>query len=166
MRPRAGHAKRRTALPGGGQQPEPQIVRTGQTRLEGFNEQIIALCARGMTVRDIRAHLCEMYGVDVSPPMKPATITYTDDQTLPPKVRQSRCIFSPDRYHQVDMALPMPRAGRCTVRWLIRCRAGPWRFAVDGAVCRAELGAELAGVGVMQVVEDGQRPPPGILGLP
>ena len=45
----------------------PQIVRKGQTRLEGFNERIIALYARGLTVRDIRAHLREMYDVDVSP---------------------------------------------------------------------------------------------------
>ena len=46
---------------------EPRIVRKGQTRLEGFNERIIALYARGMTTRDIRAHLREMYEVDVSP---------------------------------------------------------------------------------------------------
>src|SRR5215468_8269352 len=46
---------------------EPQIVRKGQTRLKGFNERIIALYARGMTTRDIRAHLREMYGVEVSP---------------------------------------------------------------------------------------------------
>ncbi len=46
---------------------EPQIVRKGQTRLDGFNDRIIALYARGMTVRDIRAHLAEMYQVEVSP---------------------------------------------------------------------------------------------------
>jgi hypothetical protein len=46
---------------------EPQIVRKGQTRLEGFNDRIIALYARGLTTRDIRAHLREMYDVDVSP---------------------------------------------------------------------------------------------------
>ena len=46
---------------------EPQIVRKGQTRLDGFNERIIALYARGMTTRDIRAHLREIYGVEVSP---------------------------------------------------------------------------------------------------
>jgi putative transposase len=38
----------------------PQIVRKGQTRLDGFNERIIALYARGMSTRDIRAHLREM----------------------------------------------------------------------------------------------------------
>src|SRR6516225_2116570 len=41
---------------------DPQIVRKGQTRLDGFNERIIALYARGMTTRDIRAHLREIYG--------------------------------------------------------------------------------------------------------
>ena len=46
---------------------EPQIVRKGQTRLDGFNDRIVALYARGMTTRDIRAHLREMYDVDVSP---------------------------------------------------------------------------------------------------
>ena len=46
---------------------EPQIVRKGQTRLDGFNDRIIALYARGMTTRDIRAHLREMYQVEVSP---------------------------------------------------------------------------------------------------
>ena len=46
---------------------EPQFVRKHQTRLDGFDEQIIALYARGLTGRDIQAHLQEMYGVEVSP---------------------------------------------------------------------------------------------------
>ena len=46
---------------------EPRIVRKGQSRLDGFNERIIALYARGLTTRDIRAHLREIYDVDVSP---------------------------------------------------------------------------------------------------
>jgi putative transposase len=46
---------------------DPRIVRKGQSRLDGFNDRIIALYARGMTVRDIRAHLREIYDVDVSP---------------------------------------------------------------------------------------------------
>ncbi len=46
---------------------EPRNIRKGQTRLKGFNDRIIALYARGMTTRDIRAHLREMYDVDVSP---------------------------------------------------------------------------------------------------
>jgi putative transposase len=46
---------------------EPQIVPKGTRRLQGFNDRIIALYARGMTVRDIQAHLAEIYDVEVSP---------------------------------------------------------------------------------------------------
>jgi len=46
---------------------EPQLVRKRQTRLPGLDEKVIALYARGMTVRDIQGHLEELYGVEVSP---------------------------------------------------------------------------------------------------
>jgi len=45
---------------------EPQIVENGQRRFEGFDEQIVALYSRGMTTRDIEAHLREIYGTSVS----------------------------------------------------------------------------------------------------
>lgn len=46
---------------------EPTIVRKRQRRLDGLNDAIISLYARGMTVRDIQAHLTDIYGVEVSP---------------------------------------------------------------------------------------------------
>jgi putative transposase len=46
---------------------EPKLVPKGQSRLAGFNERVIGLYARGLTVRDIQAHLREMYQVEVSP---------------------------------------------------------------------------------------------------
>jgi len=46
---------------------EPIILPKGQSRFSGFDDKIIALYARGMTTRDIQAHLEEMYGVEVSP---------------------------------------------------------------------------------------------------
>ena len=46
---------------------EPRIVRKGQTRLDGFNERIIALYARAGCRCAIRTHLREIYDVDVSP---------------------------------------------------------------------------------------------------
>jgi putative transposase len=45
----------------------PKIVAKGQTRFTGFDDKIISLYARGMTTREIEAHLQEIYGVDVSP---------------------------------------------------------------------------------------------------
>jgi putative transposase len=44
---------------------EPQIVPKRQRRFHGFDERIVAMYARGMSVRDIRAHQRELYGVDV-----------------------------------------------------------------------------------------------------
>lgn len=45
----------------------PQLVPKGERRLAGFDERVIALYARGMTVREIQAFLQEQYGVEVSP---------------------------------------------------------------------------------------------------
>jgi putative transposase len=42
---------------------EPKIVRKGQRRFEGFDDKILALYSRGLSVRDIEAHLHEIYGV-------------------------------------------------------------------------------------------------------
>ncbi|WP_420802739.1 IS256 family transposase [Streptomyces adustus] len=46
---------------------DPKIVPKGARRLAGFNERILSLYARGMSVRDIRSHLATIYGVEVSP---------------------------------------------------------------------------------------------------
>jgi transposase-like protein len=46
---------------------EPQLVPKGERRLRGVDERIIALYARGMTVREIQAFLAEQDGVEVSP---------------------------------------------------------------------------------------------------
>ncbi len=46
---------------------EPIILPKGESRFTGFDDKIISMYARGMTTRDIQAHLEEIYGVDVSP---------------------------------------------------------------------------------------------------
>ncbi|MFD8695500.1 IS256 family transposase [Kitasatospora purpeofusca] len=45
---------------------EPQLVPKNARRLAGFNDRILSLYARGMSVRDIRSHLAQIYGVEVS----------------------------------------------------------------------------------------------------
>jgi putative transposase len=44
---------------------EPQLIRKGQRRFQGFDDKILALYARGLSTRDIEAHLAEIYGVKV-----------------------------------------------------------------------------------------------------
>jgi len=58
---------------------EPRLIPKHQRRLSGFNELVISLVARGMTVRDTQAHLQEIYGVEVSPEL----ISKVTDAVLP-----------------------------------------------------------------------------------
>ena len=46
---------------------EPKLIKKGEKQLNGFDDRIISLYARGMTTRDIQAHFEESYGVEVSP---------------------------------------------------------------------------------------------------
>ena len=46
---------------------EPQVLRKGQRRMDGIDEVIIALYARGLSTRGIQEELKEMYGAEVSP---------------------------------------------------------------------------------------------------
>ena len=45
---------------------EPQLVEKYARRLPGFDDKVISMCARGMTTREIRGHVEELYGVAVS----------------------------------------------------------------------------------------------------
>jgi putative transposase len=74
---RNGHGKKRVKSDGGEMELsvprdregsfEPQLIKKGQRRFDGFDDKIISMYARGMTVREIQGHLKEMYGVMVSP---------------------------------------------------------------------------------------------------
>ena len=46
---------------------EPQLVKKRQRRLEGFDDKVLALYARGLSTRDIQGQLEELYGARVSP---------------------------------------------------------------------------------------------------
>ena len=46
---------------------DPQLIAKYQRRFPGFDEKIVSMYARGMSVREIQGHLRELYGIDVSP---------------------------------------------------------------------------------------------------
>jgi putative transposase len=46
---------------------EPVLVKKHQTRFTGFDDKILSMYARGMSTRDIQAHLEEIYGTEVAP---------------------------------------------------------------------------------------------------
>jgi putative transposase len=54
---------------------EPQIVPKGRTRFERFDDKILSLYARGMTTRQIKQHLEEIYQVESRPRSSPQSLT-------------------------------------------------------------------------------------------
>ena len=59
---------------------EPRIVAKGQRRVGQVDEMILSLYARGMTTRDIQAHLAEVYGTQVSPGLVSAVTDVVADE--------------------------------------------------------------------------------------
>ena len=66
---------------------EPQLIPKHERRFTGFDDKILALYARGMTVREIQGFLAEMYEVEVSPDL---ISTVTDSVVAEVTAWQSR----------------------------------------------------------------------------
>ena len=58
---------------------EPQIVKKNQIDISNIEDQVLSMYAKGMTTRDISAHLKDVYGVDASAEM----ISHMTDRILP-----------------------------------------------------------------------------------
>ena len=46
---------------------DPQLIAKYQRRFPGFDDKITSMYVRGMSTREITGHLCDLYGIDVSP---------------------------------------------------------------------------------------------------
>lgn len=58
---------------------EPQLIEKYQTKSNNLEQQVIAMYQKGMSTRDIEAHLRDIYGVDASP----ALISRITDKIMP-----------------------------------------------------------------------------------
>lgn len=59
---------------------EPQLIEKYKRRFPGFDDKIIALYARGMSTRDIQAHIRELYGLQISPDLVSAVTDAVHDE--------------------------------------------------------------------------------------
>jgi transposase-like protein len=106
---------------------EPKLVAKRQRRLDGFNDLVIGLVARGMTVRDVRAHLAEAYQVDISPEL----ISKITDAVLPElRAWQSRPLDAVYPIVYVDAIVVKVRTDRVVVNRPVYIAMG---VDVDGA---------------------------------
>lgn len=137
---------------------EPQLIPKHQTRWTGFDDKILSLYARGMTVREIQAHLEEMYGTEVSPSL---ISTVTDAVIDEVKAWQARpldavypivyldCIHAKVRegtvrVKAVYLAIGINMAGEKEV-------LGLWLAQTEGAKFWAQVVSELRNRGVQDI---------------
>ena len=59
---------------------DPALIGKYRRRFPGFDDKIIALYARGMSTRDIQAHVREIYGLDISPDLVSAVTDSVIDE--------------------------------------------------------------------------------------
>jgi putative transposase len=59
---------------------DPALIAKYRRRFPGFDDKIVALYARGMSTRDIQAHVRELYGVDISPDLVSAVTDQVIDE--------------------------------------------------------------------------------------
>jgi len=138
---------------------EPQLIPKHQTRWNGFDDKILSLYARGMTVREIQSHLEEMYGTEVSPSLISSVTDAVIDEvkawqsrpldTLYPivymdcihvKVRDSGAV----RVKAVYLALGINLAGEKEL-------LGIWIAQTEGAKFWLQVVTELKNRGVLDI---------------
>ena len=66
---------------------DPALIAKYRRRFPGFDDKIIALYARGMSTRDIQAHVRELYGIEVSPDLVSAVTDAVIDEVTAWQVR-------------------------------------------------------------------------------
>lgn len=73
---------------------DPQLIEKYRRRLPGFDEKVIALYARGMTTREIQAHVRELYSVEVSPELVSKVTDAVHDEVKEWQSRPLESVYS------------------------------------------------------------------------
>jgi putative transposase len=72
---------------------DPALIAKYQRRFPGFDEKIISMYARGMSVREIAGHVRELYGVDVSPDLISAVTDAVLDELAAWQARPLEAVY-------------------------------------------------------------------------
>ena len=137
---------------------EPQFIPKHQTRWSGFDDKIISLYARGMTVREIQSHLQEMYGAEVSPSLISAVTDAVADEVKAWQARPLDAIYpivyldcihvkvrdGAVRVKAVYLAIGITMAGEKEV-------LGLWLAQTEGAKFWLQVVTELRNRGVQDI---------------
>jgi hypothetical protein len=107
---------------------EPELIKKGQTRIDGMDDKIIGLYAAGLSTRDIRDHLEEVYGLKVSADLSVASRMLSWRKCLTGKIaRWNRC--TPSFF---SMPYALKSATQKAVRSKTRPSMWPWASPLKG----------------------------------
>ena len=152
----------------------PVLIPTHARRFTGFDDKIIALYARGLSVREIQAFLTEMYAVDVSPDLI-STVTdavlneVTAWQTRPLETMYPVVFFDALRVKIRDEAVVQTKAVYLALAVLpdgTRDILGVWIEQTEGAKFWMKVFADLQARGcrdILIAVTDGLKGMPDAL---
>jgi putative transposase len=73
---------------------DPILIGKYQRRFPGFDDKIIAMYARGMSTRDIQAHIEEIYGIGVSPTLVSAITDAVIDEVTAWQNRPLEAVYA------------------------------------------------------------------------
>lgn len=149
----------------------PQLIKKRQWRLEGFDDKVLSLYARGLSTREIQGHLEELYGTEVSPALL-STITdavLDEVRTWPSRPLASvspilyfdalfvqSCQEGPVQTQAVSLALGITMDGE-------KALLGLWLSESEGAKFWLSVFTDLHNRGVQDCCMDGVY---GLKGLP
>jgi putative transposase len=121
----------------------PQLVKKRQRRLQGFDDKVISLYARGMTTREIQGHLQERYGTEVSPTLISAVTEAVIDDLKAWQARPLKAVY-PIVYFDC-LFVKSRQEGPVVARavYLAACRQPQGREGTPGVVGRQDRGGEV-----------------------
>jgi putative transposase len=121
----------------------PQLVKKRQRRLEGFDDKVLSLYARGLSPREMQGHLEALYGTAVSPTLISTSTHAVLDEVRPWQARPLAAVYpilycealcvkarqeGPVQTKAVYLALGMTLEGE-------KERLGLWLSESEGAKC-------------------------------
>ena len=114
---------------------DPKLIAKYQRRFPDFDDKIISMYARGMTVREIRGHLEELYGIDVSPDLISAITDAVLDEVANGRTGRSMSVtrWSSSTPFGSRSATKASSATRRSTSRSASCRTAPRRFSASGS---------------------------------
>ncbi len=139
---------------------EPKLIEKYKRRFPGFDEKIVALYARGMSTRDIQAHVLELYGLQISPELVSAVTDAVHDEVSAWQARPLEPVYAIVFFDALRVKIRDEGAVRNKAVYLaigVRCSGhkeilGLWIEQTEGAKFWLRVMSELKNRGTQDIL--------------